>query len=44
MCRKPDSLVTFYLLYFYIYGVLFSCLLLLLLLFVVLKDETTLKM
>ena len=24
MCRKPDSLVTFYLLYFYIYGVLFS--------------------
>ena len=42
MCRKPDSLVTFYLLYFYIYGVLFSYLLLLL--FVVLKDETTLKM
>ena len=24
MCRKPDSLFTFYLLYFYIYGVLFS--------------------
>ena len=24
MSRKPDSLVTFYLLYFYIYGVLFS--------------------
>ena len=39
MCRKPDSLVYFYLIYFYIYWVI-----LILFWFVVLKDETTLKM
>ena len=39
MCRKPDSPISFYLIYFYIYGVIF-----ILFWFVVLKDERTLKM
>ena len=39
MCRKPDSLVFFYLIYFYIYGGIFF-----LFWFVVLKEETTLNM
>ena len=37
MCRKPDSLVSFYLIYLYIYFEIF-----ILFWFVVLKDETTL--